>query len=115
MQGMIHGMGGTYWLSRILLVQRGHANFIYGCGEGLIFDWSLELCNFANLVHCGDKGGPATPPPVPPTPMPVARKTFPHKALESPSSVGDMAGSNNNGSPSSVGDGGVGSNNGLNG
>eukprot|EP00579_Thalassiosira_antarctica_P011373 CAMPEP_0201918770 /NCGR_PEP_ID=MMETSP0903-20130614/7834_1 /ASSEMBLY_ACC=CAM_ASM_000552 /TAXON_ID=420261 /ORGANISM="Thalassiosira antarctica, Strain CCMP982" /LENGTH=1230 /DNA_ID=CAMNT_0048455143 /DNA_START=36 /DNA_END=3725 /DNA_ORIENTATION=+ len=92
---------------------QGHADFIYDCGEDLLFDRSLELCNFAHLVHCVDKGGPATPPPVPPTPRPVARQTFPPTTSESPSSVGDiMIGSNNNGSPSSVGDGGVGSNNG---
>ena len=62
-----------------------------------------------------DKGGPATPPPVPPTPMPELRRIFPHMLSEAPSSVGDIVGSNNNGSHSSVGDGGVGSNNGLNG
>mmetsp|Transcript_1949 Transcript_1949/g.4577 ORF Transcript_1949/g.4577 Transcript_1949/m.4577 type:complete len:1223 (-) Transcript_1949:74-3742(-) len=91
--------GFTGWEARLgcreyFWCDHGIANFIYDCGDDLLFDRTIELCNFKHLVHCVDKGGPATPPPVPPptsqpTPPPVARQTFPPTMSESPSSTED--------------------------
>ena len=73
-----------YWCSNGALNQG-----IIECGDGLLFDRELELCNFANTVHCPDKGGPSTPRP---TPKPVFNGiTFPPTASESPSIVEDGA------------------------
>ena len=35
----------------------GYADVIYDCGQDLLFDRSMELCNFANQVHCVENGG----------------------------------------------------------
>jgi len=50
----------------------GSADILYDCGEGLIFDQSSELCNFAHLVHCGSASLQQVLPPMPkPTSRPV--------------------------------------------
>lgn len=55
----------------------------HDCGENLLFDSELELCNFADQVVCnnmnsGDTVGqaisPPPPAPIPPTPSPVSKK-----------------------------------------
>lgn len=49
------------------------------CGQDLLFDKTLELCNFAHQVKCDDAGNPITNQPTPPpsiraqqTPMPLS-------------------------------------------
>jgi len=45
---------------------RGKAGAIHTCGQDLLFDMRLELCNFANEVKCLDEqGNPITPQPTP--------------------------------------------------
>ena len=35
----------------------GYADVVYVCGQDLLFDRSMDLCNFANQVHCVENGG----------------------------------------------------------
>lgn len=35
----------------------GYADVIYDCGQDLLFDRGMELCNFANQVKCVENGG----------------------------------------------------------
>ncbi|KAL7551637.1 hypothetical protein ACHAWF_014829 [Thalassiosira exigua] len=87
-QQALCGEGHTGWEARLgckeyYWCDRGRADVVYTCGEGLLFDRTLELCNFAPMVHCPDKGGPSTPPPAPPpTPRPTpATRTLPPTKL----------------------------------
>eukprot|EP00578_Thalassiosira_sp_NH16_P006571 CAMPEP_0181106580 /NCGR_PEP_ID=MMETSP1071-20121207/16608_1 /TAXON_ID=35127 /ORGANISM="Thalassiosira sp., Strain NH16" /LENGTH=325 /DNA_ID=CAMNT_0023189997 /DNA_START=255 /DNA_END=1229 /DNA_ORIENTATION=+ len=54
--------GYTGWSSRLgcqeyYWCDRGQADIIYNCGKDLIFDQSLELCNFQHEVNCREEGG----------------------------------------------------------
>ena len=55
---------------------------MHDCGEDLLFDRELQLCNFADEVVCVDRNGALSvnsqlrpPTTKPPTPMPVAKET----------------------------------------
>lgn len=99
--------GFTGWGSRLgckeyYWCNRGSADVIYDCGQDLLFDRTLELCNFAYLVHCeSGKGGVPVPTPQPtplptpsPTPAPDPNPTFPPTVSEVPSIVGGGYGGN---------------------
>jgi len=103
--------GYTGWESRnacreYYFCDRGIADAIFTCGQDLLFDMRLELCNFANNVKCLDEqGNPITPQPTPrptkkpqvtaitplltplPTKSPVATRTVSPIASESESST----------------------------
>ena len=69
--------GHTGWEVRLgcreyFWCNNGHYDVLHSCGEDLLFDQALELCNFAHLVHCG----PAPPKPSPTKkPMSLSRET----------------------------------------
>ena len=65
--------GYTGWESRnacreYYFCDRGIADAIFTCGEDLLFDMRLELCNFANKVKCLDEQGNLTTPQPSPRP-----------------------------------------------
>jgi hypothetical protein len=102
--------GYTGWEARLgcreyYWCDNGRSDVMYECGEDLLFDRTNGMCNFKHLVHCVDKGGPATPPPVPPTPWPTPRptqkvQTLPPTLSQSPSSDDDWSvGANAGGNP----------------
>ena len=89
------------------------------CGQDLLFDKTLELCNFAHQVKCDDAGKPITNQPTAPrsiraqqTPMPLSftplqplststPQSLPPTISEppSPSAVGNDSVGNNSSSP----------------
>jgi len=63
--GSLCMVGYTGWEARpgcqeYYKCENGEAGPIHNCGEGLLFDRELELCNYANSVDCVDKVGPTT-------------------------------------------------------
>ena len=48
--GSRNGCREYYWCDL------GYADVIYDCGQDLLFDITLELCNFANQVVCNENG-----------------------------------------------------------
>jgi len=54
--------GYTGWASRNICREYfwcidGHADYVYDCGEGLLFDTRIEICNLKSAVKCIEKGG----------------------------------------------------------
>ncbi|KAL9184834.1 hypothetical protein ACHAXT_002611 [Thalassiosira profunda] len=96
--------GYTGWQARqgckeYYYCQNGVADVVYTCSTNLLFDRTMELCNFAYMVstQCAPVTAPPVPPPTPPpTPWPTV-STSPSSDSESPSS----------GPPGSDGNGGV--------
>ena len=103
--------GYTGWESRnacreYYFCDKGIADTIFTCGQDLLFDMRLEICNFASIVKCLDEqGNPITPQPTPrpskkpqitaitplltplPTKSPVGTRTVSPIASESESST----------------------------
>merc|ERR1712194_80567 len=96
------------WITRLgcreyYWCDQGRADDLHDCDEDLLFDLTLELCNFVHLVHCVDKDDPTTltppavPPPMPrPAPRPMPRPTPrpSSRPMELSTSTEDTTGSN---------------------
>jgi hypothetical protein len=84
----------------------GYADVIYDCGQDLLFDITLELCNFASQVVCTENGGASVAnqlPSQPPAPLALTKPPAPKPSTLRPSPVMGAVGGNN----SSSGVGGV--------
>ncbi|KAL3766828.1 hypothetical protein ACHAW5_005243 [Stephanodiscus triporus] len=84
----------------------GYADVIYDCGQDLLFDITLELCNFASQVVCTENGGASVAnksPSQPPAPSTLTEPPAPKPSTLRPSPVMGTVG----GKGSSSGVGGV--------
>jgi len=82
--GSRNGCREYYWCDL------GYAEVIYDCGQDLLFDITLELCNFANQVVCNENGAASAanhPPARPPAPLSFADTPVPRPSTLRPSPV----------------------------
>jgi len=86
--GSRNGCHEYYWCDY------GYADVIYDCGQDLLFDITLELCNFANQVVCNENGAASAanhPPARPPAPLSLANSPALRPSTLHPSPVMDAS------------------------